>query len=666
MSKDGDLIGRRDPYDQTAIRRSSPEGSVSSVGSSALRWLRGSKSAEPALDQPEDMPKTPVSDPSEPADADDHLELSNPIDGKAPDDGQKNLEAKPPEKSREAQTADKKIQPLFDFDDDDDIGDFDDFGDLDGSLPPSPVEKTSFLSEIDTGLASSPDPLDAKAPPSPGGIIEPIRQASNGEMPNPEPNEAIARPAAKASPAPTIKGDTPRAPLDINLPLRPIPELQQPKTDLPCTRAQSIASKIAEIANEGDGEQTAKVSPKTDQTDDHAPDAEQEDQAGEAINEDWHAHLAGVVEGNNGQKKERPATSASRRQSDGKRAEAPPPPPSPKPSVSSPSAKELELDDDVPIPPLLTKTIRKTTDAGPSPSSLPASVTDLLPQHLSVGIVANVPRLRRFAAARIGDELEADRLVQLTAERALSDPAALQPAHDLGFALITLLCQQRQEMLNDSSTWPRTPEETHAFETSVCRTLAGADQFEIHQFARAMNGLEERDRVLLVSTALENLSYQQIADIIGTPVEHVMMEVAKARMRLRQMLVVDETYHVNGEALSVGAPHTQEIEIHGYLDGELASDHMADIDALVEEDEDAADLLLHYGIQGDLIRRLYAPLLNRPIPAVMLDTLATAAKPSRWGFRFMPRRALRASAFIIALGGLLANVSEFLSAMIQR
>ena len=120
-------------------------------------------------------------------------------------------------------------------------------------------------------------------------------------------------------------------------------------------------------------------------------------------------------------------------------------------------------------------------------------------------------------------------------------------------------------------------------------------------------------------------------------------------MRLRQALAMDEL-GANAGTSAISTAHSQEIEIHGYLDGELDGHHMANVDALVEYDEDAADRLLHYGIQGDLIRRLYAPLLNRPVPGNMLDALATTVRPARRGFGFSARRALSAGGLLIALG----------------
>ena len=311
-----------------------------------------------------------------------------------------------------------------------------------------------------------------------------------------------------------------------------------------------------------------------------------------------------------------------------------------------------EKDDDVLVPPALLAgvTARQKTSEGQPPSTLPADSADLSPEQLSYGIIANLPRLRRFAAVRIGDELVADRLVQSTVETALADPAALEPTSDLGLALIMLSHRLRQDMLADPAAPIDMPESARAFESAVCRGLAGADQFEIRQFARAINALDEDDRGLLVLVALENFSYDQIASMLRMPTERIMARISGARMRLRQVLASDESGMTTRTSAS-SRPHAQEIEIHGYLDGELDGHHMADIDALVEYDDDAADRLLHYGIQGDLIRRLYAPLLNRPIPGPMLDAVSTAARPARRGFRFGSRRALIAGAVVIVLCG---------------
>ena len=58
----------------------------------------------------------------------------------------------------------------------------------------------------------------------------------------------------------------------------------------------------------------------------------------------------------------------------------------------------------------------------------------------------------------------------------------------------------------------------------------------------------------------------------------------------------------------------EETELHGYLDGELNQDRVDDVEAFLDQEKKAAERLVHYGMQGDLIRRLYSPLINRPTP----------------------------------------------------
>ncbi|MEZ5930671.1 MAG: sigma factor-like helix-turn-helix DNA-binding protein [Alphaproteobacteria bacterium] len=383
-----------------------------------------------------------------------------------------------------------------------------------------------------------------------------------------------------------------------------------------------------------------------------------EDQDGDQSGGDWHAHLAEALAGDD---EPEPVTPA------------PPALPAPKAAggeengaaalplsstlarLAATDEEDDDDDEDVFLPPVIIDRPRRRLETSPPPAALTHHDGPPTAEQLSLGIIAHVPRLRRFAAVQIGDELEADRLVQVTIKTALADLHPLAAAPDLGLALLARMYRERQRMLSGGAL-ARLPEEARAFETALCHGLAGADQFEIHQLARAMNGLEEADRELLALAALENLTYREIGEIIEHPDEQIMARLAEARMRLRQALDIDHA-DSSGDIDPLASAHPREFEIHGYLDGELDGRHMADIDSLVEDDQDAADRLLHYGIQGDLIRRLYAPLLNRPLPASLLEALsvamkaAAAARTVRRGFPFRSRRALLAGAFMVTLAG---------------
>lgn len=98
-----------------------------------------------------------------------------------------------------------------------------------------------------------------------------------------------------------------------------------------------------------------------------------------------------------------------------------------------------------------------------------------------------------------------------------------------------------------------------------------------------------------------------------------------------------------------------DIELHGYLDGELSDQRVGDIEAYLDRSEEDSERLIHYGIQGDLIRRLYAPLLNRPIPLPMLSQLSANAKPRQ---RYLPNlwNSVLIAAFLLTLTAFAATV----------
>ena len=109
--------------------------------------------------------------------------------------------------------------------------------------------------------------------------------------------------------------------------------------------------------------------------------------------------------------------------------------------------------------------------------------------------------------------------------------------------------------------------------------------------------------------------------------------------------------------MSAGEVWVPEVELHAYLDGELASDRIEEVDAYVADDTEAAARLQRYRDQNDAIRRLYGPLLQRTIPDHLLPMLPdTAGRPAR-SRRTHPLRAMAAllACFVLgAAGGWLA------------
>lgn len=70
-----------------------------------------------------------------------------------------------------------------------------------------------------------------------------------------------------------------------------------------------------------------------------------------------------------------------------------------------------------------------------------------------------------------------------------------------------------------------------------------------------------------------------------------------------------------------GGREIEEAEFHGYLDGELTEQRVDDVEAYLERERKAAERIVHYGMQGDLVRRLYSPLICRPMPPAIAGRL---------------------------------------------
>ncbi len=150
-------------------------------------------------------------------------------------------------------------------------------------------------------------------------------------------------------------------------------------------------------------------------------------------------------------------------------------------------------------------------------------------------IIAEAPRLRRFAVAMMGDERAADHLVQEALTEALAHPVNLPADQDLGVSLMMIVYRRRRQALEQQDQ-PQAPSMTPGFEGLLFQRLPGADRDEIREFAEAIGSIAEEDRAILLLIALENLDYRDIAAVVELPVGRIMPRIARARELLQQAL----------------------------------------------------------------------------------------------------------------------------------
>jgi len=156
----------------------------------------------------------------------------------------------------------------------------------------------------------------------------------------------------------------------------------------------------------------------------------------------------------------------------------------------------------------------------------------------SRAILAELPRLRRYARAMLGDRAAADDLVQDTLERAWSRIGQWRAGSDLRAWLFGIMHNLRVDQLRR----PNLP--THSIDEDDFEVPTRAtqnDRLEVRDLESVLRQLPDEQREVLLLVALEELSYAEVADTLGIPLGTVMSRLARGRERLR--LLMEERPH---------------------------------------------------------------------------------------------------------------------------
>lgn len=150
-------------------------------------------------------------------------------------------------------------------------------------------------------------------------------------------------------------------------------------------------------------------------------------------------------------------------------------------------------------------------------------------------IVEVMPHLRRYARALTLNLDAADELVQDCLERALNKFHLLKDETRLRAWLFTVMLNIFRNQLRRSRSGPRLVELDD--EQIPASADAGMDQgAEVRMVLALLGKLPADQREVLTLVALEEVSYQQAAEILEVPIGTVMSRLARARERLRSMM----------------------------------------------------------------------------------------------------------------------------------
>ncbi len=147
-------------------------------------------------------------------------------------------------------------------------------------------------------------------------------------------------------------------------------------------------------------------------------------------------------------------------------------------------------------------------------------------------IVAEIPRLRRYARALTGDAARADDLVQDTLERALGKFALWRPGNLRAwlFSIMHNLFVNQVRAARPVDC----PGDEALPDLPVRATQA--DALELRDLSAALQKLPAEQREVLLLVGLEDLSYAETAKALGVPIGTVMSRLSRGRERLRALL----------------------------------------------------------------------------------------------------------------------------------
>jgi len=153
-------------------------------------------------------------------------------------------------------------------------------------------------------------------------------------------------------------------------------------------------------------------------------------------------------------------------------------------------------------------------------------------------IVAEIPRLRRYARALTRDRERADDLVQDCLERAWSRFHLWRRPDNLRAWLFTIMHNLHANHVRRAKSRPITTslDLIEGSQRLPAVRPAQEDNLETRGIAAALELLPEQQRQVLLLVALEQLSYEEVAKILHIPIGTVMSRLSRARERLRRHL----------------------------------------------------------------------------------------------------------------------------------
>lgn len=144
-----------------------------------------------------------------------------------------------------------------------------------------------------------------------------------------------------------------------------------------------------------------------------------------------------------------------------------------------------------------------------------------------------LPQLRRFALWLARDVASADDLVQSTLERALSRWTSWREGEGLRPWLFAILYRKFIDGRRRARRYAFILDRLRISEEGTRPSLEG--QVAAQAMLQSLEQLSPEQRTILLWTAVEGLSYEEVARILEVPIGTVMSRLSRARQALRRL-----------------------------------------------------------------------------------------------------------------------------------
>ncbi|TAK48442.1 MAG: sigma-70 family RNA polymerase sigma factor [Xanthobacteraceae bacterium] len=173
-------------------------------------------------------------------------------------------------------------------------------------------------------------------------------------------------------------------------------------------------------------------------------------------------------------------------------------------------------------------------------------------------LVAEIPHLRAFARALAGSTATADDLVQETLVKAWTNFTSFQQGTNLRAWLITIMRNSFYDMHRKYGRELQDSEGQYAAQVATRGNQEG--NLALVEFRAVLDQLAPDHREVLIMIGINELSYEQAADICGVAVGTIKSRVNRARAKLAEILHLTEVNDIGPDPLSssvLAAPPTK-------------------------------------------------------------------------------------------------------------